>query len=379
MGAEPGPSIFGINHGTFDSVSSDYTKDEPAARSLGSRWDVEVLSSATASGNWASTDYWVKQARSHGEGVILSFSGIKSACSKPTSNVSGCPPTNGPDLSNYEAYIETVLARYHKVVDYYESWREPNHGGRWSGTANPGEYAALLKAQYDAFQKFNAAHPNSGPGGHPMMLLFGSVNGFTTSQPSVDHPNANGDMAALPFVHGVLDSLNGMKAFDGVALHAYRYPPANGPDALAQDYVGTLSYVGQGCVAISDSCRMTWSQELTALEQEFINHGYGPVPMWLTQFGWPGGANPSSSNCQAQPTYCPSDQAQDADLKAAYADLLQLSFVKGALWFNVRDYQPGVASTDPWFFFYYGLLNYDYSHKPAADDFKALAAAHPNN
>ena len=76
--------------------------------------------------------------------------------------------------------------------------------------------------------------------------------------------------------------------------------------------------------------------------------------------------------------YCLSCATQDADLKASYADLL-LAFVKGALWFNVRDYQPGVSSPDPAFFYHSGLLSYDYSHKPAADYFKALAAQYPNS
>ena len=52
--------------------------------------------------------------------------------------------------------------------------------------------------------------------------------------------------------------------------------------------------------------------------------------------------------------------------------------MQGALWFNLRDYQPGISSPDPAYFYHYGLLNYDYSHKAAADDFKALAAANPN-
>jgi hypothetical protein len=67
---------------------------------------------------------------------------------------------------------------------------------------------------------------------------------------------------------------------------------------------------------------------------------------------------------------------QAADLTAAYADLLALPFVKGAFWFNLRDYQPGVSSPDPAFFYHYGLLNYDFSPKPAALVFEALARVH---
>jgi hypothetical protein len=369
---EPAPSIFGINTGTFDTVSSNYTKDEPAANALGSRWDLRVLGPASATGNWSSPDYWVKQATSRGMGIVLTFTGIQSACSHATSNVASCPPTTAADLSAYQNYIQQVLTRYHSQVDYYESWKEPNHAGQWGGSpANPAQYAALLKAQYQAFQTFNAQHPNSGPGGSNMKLLFGSANGFTIMPPS-------NDMAALPFVQQVLDDLGGAQAFDGVALHAYRYPADAGPDTPVADYVGGVKTLPSGCQAGSTQCQLTWSQELQAYEQEFTAHGYGQPPMWLTEFGWPGGGDLSDAYCTSTPAYCQNTSAQDADLKAAYADLLRLSFVKGALWFNLRDYAPGAGAGDPEEFHHMGLLNYDYSNKSAADDFKALAAANPS-
>jgi hypothetical protein len=366
MGREPAPSLFGVNHGTFDSVTSHYGKDEPAARRLGARWDHEVLIPATASGDFRSSDYWVKEARSRGMGVILSFGGIRGACSRSTSNVASCPPTTASNLKRYQAYIERVLAHYHRVVDYYESWKEPNHGGQWGGRANPAQYAALLKAQYQAFQSFNSRHPNSGPGGGDMKLLFGSANGFTIKPPSKD-------IAAIPFVRQVLDDLGGAKVFDGVALHAYRYPPSAGPNDVAGDWFGRMT-CPSGQAPSGGWCQLTWPEELSAYEQEFTSHGYGQPPMWLTEFGWPGGGN-----CSSLPKgYCLSTATQAADLRAAYGDLFKLPFVVGALWFNVRDYQPGYRTPDPAFFYHYGLLNYNYSPKPAADAFKALAAGNRN-
>jgi hypothetical protein len=369
---QPAPSIFGINASTYDTVSSNYTKDEPAAKALGSRWDLRVLGPATATGNFSSPDYWVKQATSRGMGIVLSFTGIQSACSIPNASVASCPPTTASDLTNYQNYIEQVLGRYHSQVEYYESWKEPNHASQWGGTAaNPAQYAALLKAQYQAFQTFNTQHPNSGPGGSNMKLLFGSANGFTTIPPS-------NDMAALPWVEQVLDDLNGAQAFDGVALHAYRYPADAGPDTPVTDYVGGVKNLPSACQAGSTGCALTWSQELQAYEQEFTAHGYGQPPMWLTEFGWPGGGDLTDAYCTSNQGYCQDTAAQDADLKAAYRVLLGLPFVQGALWFNLRDYAPGAGTGDPEEFHHMGLLNYDYSHKSAADDFSTLAAANPN-
>jgi hypothetical protein len=371
-GAEPAPSIFGVDTGTYDTNSANYGKDVPAARSIGARWDHFVLGSQTATGNFQSSDYWVNQAIGQHMGIVLSFGGIQAACSKSTSNVHSCPPTTAADLRAYQNYVISILTHYHNVVDYYESWVEPNHASQWGGSVNPAQYAALLKAQYQAFQTFNSQHPGSGPGGSNMKLLFGSPNDFAITP-------GGSDMAALVFTDQVLTDLGGQRAFDGAALHAYRYPPATeGPNAIDCDYIGSVTVrVGTqvpGACAGNQS-EMSWSDELTAYEQVFQNHGYGQTPVWLTEFGWPG---TSDSSCYSQADYCPSEATQARYVQDAYADLLKLPFVQAALWFNSRDYAPGVSSPDPGFFFHYGLLNYDFSHKPAADDFKTLAAANPH-
>jgi hypothetical protein len=115
---------------------------------------------------------------------------------------------------------------------------------------------------------------------------------------------------------------------------------------------------------------MSWPQELSAYEQEFTNQGYRLMPLWITEFGWPG--NPSAGD-----SYHPSYTAQAADLSDAYNDLLSLPFVQAAFWFNLRDYQPGRRNPDPEFFAHYGLLQYHFALKPAATAFQRLAKANP--
>jgi hypothetical protein len=114
---------------------------------------------------------------------------------------------------------------------------------------------------------------------------------------------------------------------------------------------------------------MTWTQELSAYEQEFTNNGYGQPPLWLTELGWPG-VSQSASDVN---TY----DIQARYLGDAYQVLLSLPFVQGAMWFNVRDYQPGLATGDPAYFYHMGLLNYDFSQKPAAGKFSSFATANP--
>jgi hypothetical protein len=192
-------------------------------------------------------------------------------------------------------------------------------------------------------------------------------------------------MPVLPFTHAVLKHLDGKRVFDGIALHAYRYPPVTeAPAALAWDNIQGIPaargasgpYPAQGCDNTGTWCRMTWPQELSAYEQEFLDHGYPQEPLWLSEFGWPGVAHvPSHPNPSAD--YYPTYTQQRQDLREAYSDLLGLKFVQAAFWFNLRDYEPGVPNPDPPFFGHFGLETWQAGKKPAAYAFSALARANP--
>jgi hypothetical protein len=366
MGAEPSPSLFGIDTAVYDSSLAYVNRGIPTARSLGARWDHFTAGAGTGGGSFGALDRDVRQARSQGMGVIVSVGGVASACSlRPQpANVHACPPATATDRRNYQAYFRRLVLRYRNVVQYYESWTEENNSSSWLPGPNATRYAALLRTQYSVIQSVNRRF------GLHLQLLFGSPTGFSIS------PQTKGWVAVLPYTRGVLRALRGRRAFDGIALHAYRFPPGGyGPSVPTLDYVGGTPvakgaggpFPQDGCNS-SPWCQMTWPQELSAYEQEFKS--YGEPPLWLTEFGWPGNAVPNGS-------YFPSEAAQASDLQQAYADLLQMSFVRGALWFNLRDYQPGYAAPDPSFFFHYGLFEYDYTAKQAAQGFQALAAANP--
>lgn len=362
MGRQPNPSLFGIDTGNFDSVPAHGTRDFGAARALGARWDRLTIGPATGHGDFRTLDREVTNARRHGMGVVLSFEGIAPACSESTvpAKVQRCPPTTRADLARYEAYVRRVVLRYRNVVSYYESWVEANHD---TSLMTASQYAALLSDEYAVLQSVNRRHHLQ------LKLLFGSMVGF-----SIQPGNANW-IAVLPFTHRVLADLHGRRPFDGIALHAYRFPPAReGPSARDCDFVEgvsvTMGTSTPDCPAPSWR-ELSWPQELEAYEQQFTNHGYGRPPLWLTEFGWPG-------NLRANGGYFPSYQAQADDLRAAYADLLQMPFMQAAMWFDIRDYQPGLPTPDPSFFYRYGLLNYDYTAKPAGAAFQALAAANPS-
>jgi hypothetical protein len=368
MGPQPAPSIFGINTGTYDTSHANYARDIPTAKRLGARWVHFTIAGAhlykRGHPNFASLDYQVTRARRLGLGVLLSLGGVPTACpiSKPA-NPTNCPPTTPKALKAYQAFLRAALTHYRNIVQYWESWLEPNHKSFWPSGPNPAQYANLLRAEYEVFQSVNRAY------GTHLQLLFAGPADFSII------PGSPGGMPVLPFVHQALTDLGGARAFDGIALHGYRFPPAStGPSVRDWDSVLGIPaapnaagpYPAEGC----DSqrwCQMSWPQELSAYEQEFANHGYAAMPLWLTEFGWPG-------NAHATDNYHPSFSAQATDLAQAYADLLRLPFVRGAFWFNLRDYQPGLQNPDPGFFAHYGLLQYGFARKPAANEFAQLAA-----
>lgn len=380
MGRSPSPSIFGVNTLTYDSSQAHFERDLPTAARLGARWvhftNGSVHFSRSGQINWGVLDYEVRQARRLHLGVLLSLGGSPSSCSlapRP-SDFTGCPPTTRRALHAYRVFLRAELLRYRNAVQYWESWLEPDNAPYWRPRPRPQQYASLLLTQYEVFQQINHTYHTH------LKLLFGGPSRFST--------RPQDGWAVLPFVHAVLADLHGARTFDGIGLHAYRFPSQNtgpptlnwGPTAIEYDYVGGIPYPAgtrgpypaQGCAPVySGYCQMSWSQELSAFEQEFANDGYPNMPLWLTEFGWPG-------NATARDALFPSFNTQAEYLRAAYTDILQLPFVQAAFWFNLRDYQPSYVSADPAFFYHYGLLQYGFTHKPAANVFTYFARHYPS-
>jgi hypothetical protein len=348
-GEQPPPSLFGINTGTFDSSQARLSRDLPTAVSLGARWvhfTGDSIKYLDGKPSFALMDREVNRARSLGLGVVISLGGIRAACSTTPApaNPTHCPPTSARDLAGYARYVRALLAHFAGRVRYYESWVEPNHTSMWAPAVNPAQYAAVLQTEYSVFRA---------TGGRDL-LMFAGVADF-----GIEDGSPSGE-AVLPYTDQVLADLHGARAFDLVALHAYRFPPT-----LTPDDPGWTHYP-ESPVWRQD----TWTQQLEAYEQEFTAHGYGEPRMWLTEFGWPGNRQPGGD-------YFPSLALQATETAQAYADLESpaLSFVQAAFWFNQRDYQAGASNPDPSFFAHYGLLFNNFVPKPAAAVFERDAAS----
>src|SRR5205085_7995155 len=101
-------------------------------------------------------------------------------------------PTTPTALRTYQAFLRAELVRYRTVVDYWESWLEPNHKSFWPSGPNPSQYATLLSAEYQVFQAVNRTY------GTHLQLLFAGPADFSII------PGSPGGMPVLPFVHAAL-------------------------------------------------------------------------------------------------------------------------------------------------------------------------------
>jgi hypothetical protein len=339
--AQPAPSLFGLNTGTYDHDSAGLGLDTPVAAAMGAQWVHFTAGSLTFSGEavgFGGLDNAVAQARAYHLGVLVSLGGVPAACSlnpRPAP-ITSCSPTTAADLRAYSTFLQALMLNLRGRVEYFENWVEPNHASMWAPAPDAAAYARLLVSEYQTVRAVDSRY------GLDDRLLFAGIGG-----------------SDLGYLGAVLDALGGQPAFDLVGDAPYRFPPT--PPATA-NYA--LSFPGGGHPAL------TWAQELTDYENEFTSHGYGQPAMWLTEFGWPGVPAASADGCKDADESL-SEQEQDA--QSAFAVMKAVGFVEAAFWENERDYERGDINRDPSCFRFYGLLDTDFQPKPPGEAFEELA------
>ncbi len=229
------------------------------------------------------------------------------------------PPLNDAD---YAGFLNYIVNAFHGRVAAWEIWNEESSSSWWNGSA--GQYAALLKATYPAIK---SADPGA-------TVIVGANDPTFLSELYTD--GAEG-------------------SFDAVAIHT------------------------------DDACDITspyvyeYNQNTTTVNQYFFlgfsgihalmaANGDGSKPIYMTEIGW------SSTNAECttgvwanQKLAGVSEQTQATYLQQAYHCLAQpqYAYVKAAMWFELYNGGNSTAPIDN-----YGLLNADYSPKPAFAAFK---------
>jgi hypothetical protein len=226
-------------------------------------------------------------------------------------------PKNSAD---WLRYVTSVVERYDgdgladapgsPRMSYWEVWNEPNIPQFWPPRPDATEYLTLLKTTYQATK---VADPTA------RVVLGGLANGGF---------NADGSSYLQ-----ALYSLGGARYFDVVSIHIYSHPDQG---------IGPVLKQMEAVRAIMD------------------RHGDRDKPLWLTEIGWS-----DAPDTGGAPTVSQDEMA--AFVKAVYTALLPAEVI---FWYNFRNIFPN--STDPEHNF--GLVNADFSPKPAFRAYEALAA-----
>jgi hypothetical protein len=278
-------------------------------------------------------DHYMQLAAQRGLHILAVLDGVPSWAG-PTGNTIPTNPTA------YAAYVSAVIKRYGSngsfwqqnptlkgsAITTWELWNEPYY----ANTYDPASYAKLVKA---AGVAGHAADPSA-------KLLIGAE-----MQSARD---ASGNWVWWDdALYRAVPDLNSY--FDGVAIHSY-----------GTDVSGYTPIVAGQPYANYDRLMRALD-----LHQQFVAHGAGNKPFWITEVGW--------STCTQSSTDCVTTTQQAADATTFFGDVHNSwsSWVQAVFLYNYTD-----NSAQPQTVFDgYGLTTYSGSAKPALAVFKQEAAA----
>jgi hypothetical protein len=220
------------------------------------------------------------------------------------------PPASPQD---YARAVATLASRFGSEVAAYEIWNEEDEARWWSGGADPGAYAALLRATYPAVK---AANANA-------TVVLGGLTGND-----------------YPFLEKVY-AAGGKGYFDAVGVHTDTACNVLSPYEFLRGADNRL---------IPDSF-LAYRE----VRQTMLANG-DDKPIWMTELSW----RTTSATCSegawaGQKPEGVSEQQQATYLSQAYHCLEGDPYVQVALWFPLQD-GGGVLS---------GLVRSNGTQKPA--------------
>lgn len=269
------------------------------------------------------TDRLLAVASSEALSVIVTVLGTPCwASSAPRVEDGACNPTaraHPPsDPADYESFVSFINDRWSDDIAAIEVWNEPNLDGFWRGS--PGDYVDLVRSA-------DAVVPQGGP-----KVIAGAL--------------AGSDDAYLQRLYDA-----GVDRFsDGISIHPYAIA-WGGPTAGFLDPL--LSF---------PDAFATFAWGVPAIHDRMVANG-DEDGLWLTEFGY--------ADCPGIP-YCVSEEDQAEYLASAFELAAQWPYVEAMLvyrlrdWFNPEDPMTGWIAEGS-FEWRFGVLNRDWSPKPAAD------------
>ena len=266
--------------------------------------------------DWNHHDDVVAQTLAHDieiMGVLVdtpSWANGRTASNTPSGHDAGAyPPTNSADFTHYAARI---AERYAGKVDKWVIFNEPNIPKFWRPQPDAERYAELL---CDAYTAIKQANPNA-------TVIGGALagNGINMGWEPRDSQNYLQKL----YDHGA------QNCYDILAIHPYVYPTT--PISILQGHI----------------------DETRSLMANYDDRS----PLWINEIGWA-----DSPDAWQQPTV--SQHQMGAWLTQVYTRLQRIERI---YWYNFKDV--GIEPLDEELHF--GLLNYDFTPKPAYEAFLQL-------
>jgi hypothetical protein len=227
------------------------------------------------------------------------------------------PATPPTDDSTYAAFLNYLVNAFHGRVGAWEIWNEEATSAWWNGT--PTQFAGLLKAAYPAVK---SADPGA-------TVIVGAND--PTFLSAIYAAGAGG-------------------SFDAVAVHTDTACNIAAPDIFE---------FNPGTTTVNQYFFLGF----TGIHALMAANGDGAKPIYMTEIGW----SSTSAECETgawagQKAGGVTPAAQATYLQQAYhcLDQPKYSYVKAAMWFELFNDANSTTPLDN-----YGLLNNDYSPKPA--------------
>lgn len=239
-----------------------------------------------------------------------------------TSGTTTAAPT---DPTTFAAFLSHMVTAFKGRVTSWEIWNEESSTSWWTGTVE--QYAGLVQAAYPAIK---AADPKA-------IVILGA--------------NSPTWLQAL-YGDGIKNY------FDADAIHTdtacnvtspYKYEYNRDTTTINQYFF--LGFTGTHAIMAA--------------------HGDGSKDIYMTEIGWSSTSAECSTGLWAgQKLAGVTEQTQATYLTQAYHCLAQpqYSYIKAAMWFDLYNGGTDSAPLDN-----YGLLNADYSPKPAFDAFEQVS------
>lgn len=224
------------------------------------------------------------------------------------------------DMNDFADAAQFVANRWGSKLAALEIWNEPNLSDQYSlRAADPAATAADL--QKAAYPRIKSVAPD-------LPVLAGVLSG------------SDGDFLEKLYRNGIAGN------FDGVSIHPYN--EWRDPDDAWQEQWKQWSFL----------------RGIPWIHQIMQNHGDGGKGVWLTEFGF--------STCGQGDRWCVNPQQQAEYIKDSFRIARRWDYVKAALVYNLRNKGSNPSGREDQF----GMLNRDFSPKPAWGAFReAMAAA----